>query len=130
MIKLNDDDPKIINSMFPPQLYRIFKSYNLLLLILLCSAGSVYGQRAFSHQKFDSILLKKTESLRIQGDYENLVRLNKDYLNLAEENSYREGIILCYINISNISATIGNYKEDCLIFPWLKKSLRRSTALF
>ncbi|WP_336687333.1 hypothetical protein [Chryseobacterium bernardetii] len=125
MIKLNDDDPKIINSMFPPQLYRIFKSYNLLLLILLCSAGSVYGQRAFSHQKFDSILLKKTESLRIQGDYENLVRLNKDYLNLAEENSYREGIILCYINISNISATIGNYKRGLSYLSLAEKELKK-----
>lgn len=111
--------------MFPPQLNRIFYSYNFLFLLLLCCTGSVYGQAAFSHQRFDSILLKKTESLRIQGDYENLVRLNKDYLNLAEEKNYQEGIILCYINISNISATIGNYKRGLSYLSLAEKELKK-----
>ncbi|WP_128572370.1 hypothetical protein [Chryseobacterium sp. P1-3] len=68
--------------------------------------------------------LKKTESLRIQGDYESLVRLNKDYLNVAEEKKYKEGIILCYINISNISATIGNYKRGLSYLSLAEKELR------
>ncbi|MEJ5106022.1 hypothetical protein DRF65_04280 [Chryseobacterium pennae] len=111
--------------MFPPQLNRIFYSYNLLFFLLLCCTGSAYGQGVFSHQRFDSILLKKTESLRIQGDYENLVRLNKDYLNLAEEKNYKEGIILCYINISNISATIGNYKRGLSYLSLAEKELKK-----
>ncbi|OCA79198.1 hypothetical protein BBH99_19760 [Chryseobacterium contaminans] len=111
--------------MFPPQLNRIFYSYKLFLLCLLCYSGSVYSQGTFSHQKFDSILLKKTESLRIQGDYENLVRLNKDYLNLAQEKNYKEGIILCYINISNISATIGNYKRGLSYLSLAEKELKK-----
>ncbi|ROS17605.1 hypothetical protein [Chryseobacterium sp. BIGb0232] len=111
--------------MFPPQLNRIFYSYNLLFFLLLCYTGSAYGQGVFSHQRFDSILLKKTESLRIQGDYENLVRLNKDYLNLAEEKNYKEGIILCYINISNISATIGNYKRGLSYLSLAEKELKK-----
>lgn len=110
--------------MFPSRLNRMFYSYNLLFLFLLCCAGSAYGQEAFSRQRFDSILLKKTESLRIQGDYENLVRLNKDYLNLAEEKEYKEGIILCYINISNISATIGNYKRGLSYLSLAEKELK------
>ncbi|WP_165828212.1 tetratricopeptide repeat protein [Chryseobacterium phosphatilyticum] len=69
-------------------------------------------------------MLKKTESLRIQGDYENLVRLNKDYLNIAEENKYKEGVILCYINISNISATIGNYKRGLSYLSLAEKELK------
>ncbi|WP_160139558.1 tetratricopeptide repeat protein [Chryseobacterium sp. c4a] len=111
--------------MFPSQLNRIFYSYNLLFLFLLFYAGSAYGQGGFSRQKFDSVLLKKTESLRIQGDYENLVRLNKDYLNLAEEKNYKEGIILCYINISNISATIGNYKRGLSYLSLAEKELKK-----
>lgn len=111
--------------MFPPLLNRVFYSYKFFLLWLLCCAGLACGQGAFSHQRFDSILLKKTESLRIQGDYENLVRLNKDYLNLAEEKNYKEGVILCYINISNISATIGNYKRGLSYLSLAEKELKK-----
>lgn len=111
--------------MFPPQLNRIFYSHILLFLFLSCSVGSVSAQTTFSRQRFDSILLKKTESLRIQGDYENLVRLNKDYLNLAEEKKYQEGVILCYINISNISATIGNYKRGLSYLSLAEKELKK-----
>ncbi|AKK73976.1 hypothetical protein OK18_16430 [Chryseobacterium gallinarum] len=117
--------------MFPPsnKLNRVFKLYTIFLLPWLCcailSTGLVYGQEgAFSPKRFDSILLKKTESLRIQGDYESLVRLNKDYLNVAEEKKYKEGIILCYINISNISATIGNYKRGLSYLSLAEKELR------
>ena len=114
--------------MFPPQLNRIFYSNNLILVFLLCcltfGTDSVYGQETFSRQRFDSILLKKTESLRIQGDYESLVRLNKDYLNVAEEKNYKEGVILCYINISNISATIGNYKRGLSYLSLAERELK------
>lgn len=88
------------------------------------NAGLVYGQGRFSPKNFDSILLKKTESLRIQGDYESLVRLNKDYLHVAEENKYKEGVILCYINISNISSTIGNYKRGLSYLALAEKELK------
>lgn len=114
--------------MFPPQnkLNRIYHSGGFLIL-LMCSilgGGWVSAQNSFSPKRFDSILLKKTESLRIQGDYENLVRLNKDYLNIAEEKKYKEGIILCYINISNISATIGNYKRGLSYLSLAEKELK------
>ncbi len=111
--------------MFSSQLNTIFYSYIFFFLFLLCCTGSAYGQRSFSYQKFDSILLKKTESLRIQGDYENLVRLNKNYLKIAEEKDYKEGIILCYINISNISATIGNYKRGLSYLSLAEKELKK-----
>lgn len=114
--------------MFPPQ--NKPNKINLLggfLIFLICCVsgnGLVYAQAPFSPKRFDSILLKKTESLRIQGDYENLVRLNKDYLNIAEEKKYKEGIILCYINISNISATIGNYKRGLSYISLAEKELK------
>ncbi|WP_123912766.1 hypothetical protein [Chryseobacterium pennipullorum] len=91
---------------------------------MIFSVGLVYGQRSFSPNRFDSILLKKTESLRIQGDYESLVRLNKDYLNIAKENKYKEGIILCYLNISNISSTIGNYRRGLSYLSMAEKELK------
>jgi tetratricopeptide (TPR) repeat protein len=119
---------KIIN-MLPTQnkLSRIYHFPGIFLILLIyCFLGStlVYAQGSFSPKRFDSILLKRTESLRIQGDYENLVRLNKDYLNMAEEKEYKEGIILCYINISNISATIGNYKRGLSYLFLAEKELK------
>nr|WP_315027681.1 hypothetical protein [uncultured Chryseobacterium sp.] len=114
--------------MFLPQtqLNKIYHSIIFFFMLLVCCIYSVglYGQGTFSPKRFDSILLKKTESLRIQGDYENLVRLNKDYLNIAEEKKYKEGIILCYINISNISATIGNYKRGLSYLSLAEKELK------
>ncbi|KFF74788.1 hypothetical protein HX13_12285 [Chryseobacterium sp. P1-3] len=82
------------------------------------------GRGFLSKNVLTAYCLKKTESLRIQGDYESLVRLNKDYLNVAEEKKYKEGIILCYINISNISATIGNYKRGLSYLSLAEKELR------
>lgn len=109
----------------PAQLKKIYHSvYNVFILHVCLFCTVMYGQKPFSPSKFDSLLLKKTESLRIQGEYENLVRLNKDYLNIAEEKNYREGIILCYINISNISATIGNYKRGLSYLSMAEKEMK------
>lgn len=115
--------------MFPFQhqlnAYHLYRNFLIPLLCWIISGTEpVYGQKPFSPKQFDSILLKKTESLRIQGDYENLVRLNKDYLYIAEEKKYKEGIILCYINISNISATIGNYKRGLSYLSLAEKELK------
>nr|WP_315028382.1 hypothetical protein [uncultured Chryseobacterium sp.] len=66
----------------------------------------------FSSTDFDKTLIEKNEVLRLAGDYNAVVALNKKYLKKAKEENYPDGEALCYINLANICGTIGNYKNE------------------
>ncbi|ROI06678.1 MULTISPECIES: hypothetical protein [unclassified Chryseobacterium] len=68
---------------------------------------------------FDYPLLHENEVLRLAGNYGKCMVLNEEYLQKAQKDGYRDGEALCYINMSNISVSIGNYKKG-LVF--LKKA--------
>ncbi|MFC3756550.1 helix-turn-helix transcriptional regulator [Chryseobacterium tructae] len=68
---------------------------------------------------FDYPLLHKNEVLRLAGNYGECMLLNEEYLQKAQQEGYSDGEALCYINMSNISVSIGNYKKG-LVF--LKKA--------
>ncbi|WP_160139958.1 hypothetical protein [Chryseobacterium sp. c4a] len=68
---------------------------------------------------FDYPLLHKNEVLRLAGNFGDCMLLNEEYLQKARQEDYSDGEALCYINMSNISVSIGNYKKG-LVF--LKKA--------
>lgn len=70
-------------------------------------------------EDFDYPLLQKNEVLRLAGNYEKCLVLNQDYLHKAQRSGYKDGEALCYINLSNISAAVGNYEKGLL---FLKKA--------
>lgn len=72
-----------------------------------------------STKNFDYPLLRDNEALRLAGNYGKCMALNEEYLKKAKNNGYRDGEALCYINLSNICVTIGNYKKG---FVFLKKA--------
>lgn len=94
-------------------------------ILFFFSFNTLYrGQAVFSPKKFDSVLLKNNETLRLAGDYKGLVRLNQKYLQEANDKKYKEGVILCYLNIANISGTIGNYKRGMHYLSLAEKELK------
>ncbi|MBP2616747.1 tetratricopeptide repeat protein [Chryseobacterium jejuense] len=72
-----------------------------------------------STKNFDYPLLRDNETLRLAGNYDKCMLLNEEYLQKAKKNGYQDGEALCYINLSNICVTIGNYKKG---FVFLKKA--------
>ncbi len=72
-----------------------------------------------STKNFDYPLLHDNEALRLAGNYGKCMLLNEEYLQKAKKNGYKDGEALCYINLSNICVTIGNYKKG---FVFLKKA--------
>lgn len=78
-----------------------------------CTGGNL------STANFDYPLLHENEVLRLAGNYGKCMLLNEEYLQKAQKDGYKDGEALCYINMSNISVSIGNYKKG-LVF--LKKA--------
>ncbi|OCA76510.1 hypothetical protein BBH99_12545 [Chryseobacterium contaminans] len=78
-----------------------------------CTGGNL------SVANFDYPLLHENEVMRLAGNYGKCMLLNEEYLQKAQRDGYHDGEALCYINMSNISVSIGNYKKG-LVF--LKKA--------
>lgn len=78
-----------------------------------CTGGNL------SVTNFDYPLLHENEVMRLAGNYGKCMLLNEEYLQKAQRNGYHDGEALCYMNMSNISVSIGNYKKG-LVF--LKKA--------
>lgn len=88
-------------------------------IVFYCLLLNSCTQQNQRKENFDYPLLQKNETLRLTGDYQKCFDLNQEYLHLAQKSGYRDGQALCYINLSNISAAIGNYEKG-LVF--LKKA--------
>lgn len=96
-----------------------FLKRNFVPLIVFCSVLSNCTSESQEKESFDYPLLQKNEVYRLAGNYEQALNLNREYLHTAQKNGYTDGAALCYINLSNVSVTVGNYEKG-LIF--LKKA--------
>ncbi|WP_160138579.1 hypothetical protein [Chryseobacterium sp. c4a] len=96
-----------------------FLKRNLIPFIIFCSTLSSCTSKNQEKESFDYPLLQKNEALRLAGNYEQVLHLNREYLHTAQKNGYTDGIALCYINISNLSVTVGNYEKG---LAFLKKA--------
>ncbi|WP_160139651.1 hypothetical protein [Chryseobacterium sp. c4a] len=60
--------------------------------------------------------MKKNEELRLAGEYNSLVDLNKKYFKKAEKIGYEEGKALCYINLARVNMSLENYQKSNILF--------------
>lgn len=88
-----------------------FLKRNFVPLIVFCSALINCTSKNQEKESFDYPLLQKNEALRLAGNYEQALSLNREYLHTAQKNGYTDGTAICYINISNLSVTVGNYEK-------------------
>lgn len=75
----------------------------------------------------DSALIDQNEALRLKGQTDSIIELNKKYIGIAKRNNYLRGEMLGYINIANIYATIGKYSDGVLFLDKAASLLNKST---
>lgn len=101
-----------------------FFTFVLLFTLLSCSKDS-YSRY---EKEFDTPLLRQNEQLRLSGDYNSLVELNKEYYAKAEKMSYEEGKALCFLNLANVNRTLENYKRAEFFFSKAYQILQHSSS--
>ncbi len=105
---------------------RIMMRFFLLILISkLVISCSPYSQKEYE-DSFDVPLLTRNEKLRLSGEYDSLLALNKQYYKKAVEMGYQDGKALCYINLANVNLSMGNYLQTQTFFDRAGKILAKS----
>ncbi|RXM53285.1 tetratricopeptide repeat protein [Chryseobacterium sp. CH25] len=79
----------------------------LLIILISCSPESKKYEKSF-----DFPLMKQNEELRMAGEYDSLVILNKKYYRIAENKRYEEGKALCYVNLAELNISLENYQKS------------------
>lgn len=102
----------------------MMRIFLLVLLIILVSCQS-HSQKE-REKNFDVPLMTQNERLRLSGEYDSLVNLNKKYYKKAEETGYEEGKALCYINLAQINISLENYQKSKILFDKAEKILKNS----
>lgn len=99
---------------------RIFQS--LMMVFASLSIFNVLYSQNYTPGQIDSALIVKSEKFRIRGQNKELICLNKKYIIISKNQNYLKGEILGYINIANMYATIGDYKNS---FYYLQKAEKK-----
>ncbi|MCT2560461.1 tetratricopeptide repeat protein [Chryseobacterium herbae] len=98
-------------------------TFALFFILLSCSKDPDQYEK-----DFDTPLLKQNEQLRLSGNYDALMKLNKDYYQKAEKISYAEGKALCFLNLGNVNILLENYKRAEFFFNKAEKLLKYSKS--
>ncbi|WP_068944041.1 tetratricopeptide repeat protein [Chryseobacterium timonianum] len=103
-----------------------FFKRNFFPLLVLCSVLINCTSKNKEKESFDYPLLQKSDALRLSGNYEKALQLNQEYLHMAQKNGYTDGAALCYMNISNLSVTVGNYEKGLVFLKKAEALLKNS----
>ncbi|WP_109713278.1 tetratricopeptide repeat protein [Chryseobacterium phosphatilyticum] len=99
---------------------RIFLSIVVIILVS-CNQGHTEHENAF-----DVPLLTQNEKLRLSGEYDSLINLNRKYYELADRIDYQDGKALCYINLAELNISLENYQKSQILFDKAKRILADS----
>src|SRR5690606_6950612 len=89
---------------------RIFQF--LMMVFAHLSIFTVLYSQNYTPDQIDNALIIKSEKLRLRGEKKELISFNEKYIIISQNQNYLKGEILGYINIANIYAAIGDYKES------------------
>lgn len=79
----------------------------ILLLFILTSCDSK-AKREYYYNNFDLPLIRESRILKLNGDYDGYIALQKKYMKIADQNRYKAGKAICYIHLS----LLDNYSKD------------------
>ncbi|HRP89427.1 MAG TPA: LuxR C-terminal-related transcriptional regulator [Edaphocola sp.] len=82
-----------------------------LLISIILFISTISCNNRNSNHYIDNALIHQNDSLKTRGKVEEIITLNKQFINLSKQQQYKRGEILGNLNIANISATIGKYDE-------------------
>ncbi|PIF45416.1 tetratricopeptide repeat protein [Chryseobacterium sp. 52] len=94
------------------------------LIFMLTSCNTDFHNQY--ERDFDISLMNRNEKFHLSGDYDSLVKLNKDYYEKATKMGYDDGKALCYINLANVNIPLQNYQNAHILFNKAEKILRNS----
>lgn len=104
----------------------IKKIFQFLMMVFAClSIFTVLYSQNYTPGQIDSALIIKSEKLRIRGQKKELISLNEKYITISKNQNYLKGEILGYINIANIHATIGDYKNSFYYLQKAEKNIKK-----
>ncbi|AZA98223.1 hypothetical protein EG359_00760 [Chryseobacterium joostei] len=98
----------------------------ILLFILLVFFISCNPDSRKYEKNFDIPLMKQNEELRLAGEYDALVSLNKNFYRKAQNMGYEEGKALCYINLAEVNISLENYQKSQSFFNDAETILKHS----
>lgn len=104
----------------------MIRCFIFVLLFLLTSCREDFHNQY--EKDFDIPLTTQNEKLRLSGDYNCLVQLNKKYYQKARELDYDEGKALCYMNLANVNITLENYQRAQTLLNKADKLLQNSKS--
>ncbi|MGV2450483.1 UNVERIFIED_CONTAM: hypothetical protein POZ17_08260 [Ralstonia mannitolilytica] len=99
----------------------MMRIFLFVLLFVLVSCHSHSKKEA--EKKFDVALLKQNEKLRLGGEYDSLISLNKKYYKQADKMNYPDGKALCYINLAELNISLENFQKAQILFDNAKEIL-------
>ncbi|MFS4473195.1 LuxR C-terminal-related transcriptional regulator [Chryseobacterium sp. T20] len=96
------------------------------MMVFTClSIFTVLYSQNYTPGQIDNALIIKSENLRIRGQKKELISLNEKYITISKNQNYLKGEILGYINIANIYATIGDYKNSFYYLHKAEKKIKK-----
>ncbi len=87
-----------------------FSKVLLSTLIYFLFSNLFYSQ-TYTPQYIDSMLIKVNENLRVSGRKKELIDLNTKFYNISKKQDYKKGVVISYINLGNMYATVGMYEK-------------------
>lgn len=87
-----------------------FSKVLLSALIYFLFSNLFYSQ-TYTPQYIDSMLIKVNENLRVSGRKKELIDLNTKFYNISKKQDYKKGVVISYINLGNMYATVGMYEK-------------------
>ena len=103
----------------------IYRKIILLLIILSLIISCNSFSDDFS-ESFDILLINKYENLHQKGNYEEIMKVSREYLKYAKEKKYKDGEALCYTVMASADVRFGNYKKVLPFFIKAKTLLNNS----
>ncbi|PWW19431.1 tetratricopeptide repeat protein [Chryseobacterium sp. AG844] len=73
--------------------------------------SKLFYSQTYTPQYIDSMLIKVNENLRVSGRKKELIDLNTKFYNISIKQDYKKGVVLSYINLGNMYATVGMYEK-------------------
>lgn len=90
-----------------------------LILIISCCFNVSFSQNYTTNQ-LDTLIQNNNYKFRLNGDFDNVLKSNKKYLQLSRAKKYKDGEVTCLLNIANAFWNIGQNKESLKILDELE----------
>lgn len=98
----------------------------LIFIVLFFSISCSPDKQEKYENTFDIPLLARNEKIWLSGDYQSVLRLNEQYLKMADQKGYDDGKALCYIHIAQMNMALQQYEKALFFYSKAEGILKNS----